>query len=597
MLCEAALLVLFSWTLAYHLIASLQLAAHWIWLPFVLILSAAGGASVRCWRQELRADPGDLRLFSGALLLGSVLSLLVLIISRPDADDVQYFHRALLQLRDLGQPFISKEMIHNVPNLPLSSVITVTSYELFVAMAANLLGIDPLFAFHNLGAIAASILFVITYVLLFREFGLGRVASLAATVLVGAFMLTDGNVHRSFGNVTIVRIWQGKAIMWSLMIPLCMLMSYRYMALPRLGRFLPVLMISVVAAGLSSSGLFMVPAMTFAVSLAFVLSRGPTREGLLRACQLNLASSYSACILLAMLLGWLPTFPLEQLFTEWPATWAKNLQLVIDGPWTLARNLILLTIVPAVLLPVASRRFVVMLSLVLAGLFTNPVTGPVFLEILHAGAYWRLAYLFPVPLCAGLLAGSVLAVGRRPREHAAKIAVGLLAFASIAVAYEHSPVAPPPGRSPVWRKQPTEYRFPPRELDFSREVASLLGGRSLLAPESIVHVLPLLNPDVQLEAARAFQTRFTFDIAGQGDEGIRRARAQLFVTGCRRSPERVAALKLSIDGGVDAVVLGGCRPAAQLAMRRLLASYGGIWKLARRSGGYTLLLRTGEKEE
>ncbi|MBW2242373.1 MAG: hypothetical protein JRH01_10330 [Deltaproteobacteria bacterium] len=595
MLCEAALAVLFSWTLAYHLIASLQLAAHWIWLPFMLLLSASGWASLKHWRRALLAGPGDLRLLSAALLLGGVLGLLVLIVSRPDADDVQYFHRALLQLRGLGQPFIVTEMIHDVAELPLSSVLTVTSYEFFVAMSADLLGIDPLMAFHNLGAIAASMLFVFAYVLIFGELGLGRMTSIAATALVCAFMLVDGNVHRSLGNVTLVRIWQGKAIMWSLMVPLAMLMSYRYLVLPSLGRFLPVLMVSVAAGGLSSSGLFMVPALTFAVSAAFVLSRGPTRENLGLAFRVNLASTYSGCILAAMMLGWLPTYPLEQLYITWPATWMANLQLVIDSPWTLARNIILLIAVPAVLLPRPFRSFVILLTLVLAALFTNPLTGPVFLKLLQSGAYWRLAYLFPVPLCAGLLVRCFLAVGQGPRERGAELVVGLLAFASIALAYDHSPIAPGPGRSHVWLKQPMEYRFPPAELEFSRTVADQLDGRHLLAPESIVHVLPLLNPNIQLETARAFQTQFAFEIAGRKEEGLRRMAAQYVVTGCRSAPGPAAALKGSVDGGVDAVVLGGCGPKSQLAIRQLLASYGGDWKVARRSGGYTLLLREDEK--
>ena len=72
MLCEAALVVLFSWTLAYHLIAPLRLAAHWIWLPFLLLLATVGGASFRYWRRDLRGGRGDLRFLSGALLLRSL---------------------------------------------------------------------------------------------------------------------------------------------------------------------------------------------------------------------------------------------------------------------------------------------------------------------------------------------------------------------------------------------------------------------------------------------------------------------------------------------------------------------------------------------
>jgi len=590
---EVGLQILSSWTLAYHLCIALKLPARIVYLPFALLLAALVFESAPRWRRALRDASRPALAFSAVVVsLGAGIGFLGLFVSRPDADDLQYFYRPLLQLSQLGQPFIRSEMIHNVANLPLSWVLTVTSYEFLVAMGAHLFGIDPLFAYHDLAPFAASIFLVITYVLVFRHFGLERGSALGGALLVCIFLLIDGNTHRSFGSVTLARLWQGKALMWTLLIPLSLLASHRYLERPGAAAFLRVLMIAIGAGGLSSSGLFLIPAMILSASIAFVLTQGPSRPLLGRAMRLNLASSYSGCILLAMSLGWLPTYSLDALFGSWPGTWAGNLQLVVDGARGLARDLILLFAVPALFLSRPYGRFFVVLSVVLIALFTNPVSGPLFLKLLQPGAYWRLAYLFPLPLCAGLLARTFAEPDLARSARRLRIGVALLAVGSIVVAYDHSVLTPGPDMPLVWVKSPSDYRFPPREYEFCAPLAGELDGRNLLAPESIVHVLPLLDPSIHLETARALQTRFAFASAGMPEEGRRRVAAQRLVTDCRRSRAGVAALVRSLEHGVDAVVLGRCDAGRRARLKAWLEARPGGWVVADERLGYTLLLRT-----
>jgi hypothetical protein len=305
---------------------------------------------------------------------------------------------------------------------------------------------------------------------------------------------------------------------------------------------------------------------------------------------LNLASTYNACILLAFMLDLLPIYAMGELFAGWGSSWNENLGLVAGNGLTLARDLLLLLVLPAFLLPAPQGRFLVLLSLVLVAVFANPLTGPIFFELLSAGVYWRVAYLFPLPLCAGLLAPAFARSGPTGAPIGRRVVIASLALASIALAFERAPFMPGKDMSPVWLKRPLDYRFSHRAHSFSLAVAESLDGHSLLAPQAIVHVLPLLNPAVRLESARSHQTEFTFFRAGREVDGRLRVKAQELVTNCQSSPIHVSALAKAVEGGVDAVVLGTCPAESRRQVEELLRSFGS-WSVAHESAGYTLLLR------
>src|SRR5262249_16943396 len=112
------------------------------------------------------------------------------------------------------------------------------------------------------------------------------------------------------------------------------------------------------------------------------------------------------------------------------------------------------------------------------------------------------------------------------------------------------------GKSPpVTLKLPWEYRFVPDDLAFSRSVADRLQNANLLAPESVLVVVSLLNPTIRLEAARFFATAISFDMIGQHDEGLRRVAAVRLIDLCVRSSEGDKALLKSIQNGVNAIVV------------------------------------------
>ena len=234
------LLELFVGTLtAWVIVFNLALYGRWpivllealfpvIWL---LLFAAIARPRVRGFRFMSRRE---LVFARNTLVLGCLLGLLVLVASRPDADDVGYMYRDLIDASSPGNPFTVNPFI--VPfqgrQIEIPFLSENEAYEAMVVVAAKIMRIDPLLAYHNLFAFLAAIVWVITYALLFRRFRVPRSKVWLALLTTITFLLLDGNLHRTFGNFSLIRIWQGKIIVWAILGPAFMLFVLRFLARP-----------------------------------------------------------------------------------------------------------------------------------------------------------------------------------------------------------------------------------------------------------------------------------------------------------------------------------------------------------------------------
>ncbi len=588
---EAALQVLASWTLAYHLCLLARLPAELIVAPFAAFVLPLFALSARRWSRaisRLRSPTArrnrNARFLLATFALCLVTSGFTLFTSKPDRDDFSFFHRALVQLSRPDAPFTLEDTGHNRGGLPaLSLPHAMTSYEHGVAMSASLLGADPLWAYQNAGAFVAAFLLPLVYLLLYRELGLRKTAALTSTGVALLFLILDGNQHQSFGNFGLVRCWQGKVILVMLGVPATLLFAHRFLRRPSLQHFGGVALAGIAAVGLSGSGIFMSPILVAGASAAYLFGYGPSRSRLRRAVLLNLASFYCAGIAVAFFLGFLPQPADTSVWEAFGTTdWRANLDLVIGGTPALLRDLLILVALPWVALKPVSSRFLIGLSLALCLMFANPLMGPFWIGQLHTTAYWRLAYLLPLPLCAGLAVSALPSRGRTRRQ--ALLGAGAVATVALAtgIAYKSSVL------SGTALKPAGEYRFEPVPLAFSRSALAFLRGRNVLAPPELVVVLGLLDPGMRFESGRPRHTRHVFRNAGERAEGERRVAAQQRVTLGEPSPRLDAAFRSSLRNGVDAVVF---ESMSHQEVSQLMASEPGRWEV-KRALGYVLIFRS-----
>lgn len=589
---ELALALLGCWTLAYHCALALELPARAVAWPFLALLVPAFAllrGRARQAARDLRHESGHL---AGVLGLGAALGAISLFVTVHTPDDFNFFHRALFQLGHLAEPFARAATGFDTAGLgAISPLHGLTSYEPGVALGAWLLGLDPLAAYHNATVFGANVLLAVVYVALLRQLGVSRGGALAGTALIFVFFFLESPERRGFGAMY-RQLWLGRSLQWALLFPMLVLLSLRFLEAPGPRALVPVLLAGVCAIGLSGTGVFLVPGLIAALSLAGWAAAGGSLRAAPRPAALNLGSLYCIAIAALVLSGVLPApVDLSVWQDQLPADWRSNLALSLGGAAPLARDACLLVVVPLLLLAGRERRFLLALVTALVVLFTNPFTGPLWIDAVQPGAYWRVAFLFPVPLCVGLLGAGLFALheaGSRTPLRLAVVSLGLVAVVT-SFALEARTASGRIGAL-AW-KAPWQTRLPSGTARFARLAAPELAGRDVLAGQGMAWMLALLEPTARFEAVRALDTLHLFRNAGREAEGARRVRAAHWAGRCRALPAGAAAARESMARGVSALVYADCPGPVAAERASVLASAPGAWSQAVREAGWVLWLR------
>jgi hypothetical protein len=598
---ELCLEIFCSWTLAYELCLLFRAPTILILIPFVLFICPMLLVSLRHWKAAA-SEPIDWPVLSSLMLVALAVGSFTLIARRPDLDDFMYFHRALGSLVAVNKPILTEDPPLDAPGITIGTVLHhMTSYEMFAAMTAKLFRLDPLWFYQNAMPFIAAVIVPFVYYFLYREFDVGKTASIVATALALLFLFIDGNTHRSFGNFAFVRLWQGKSIVITLLLPATFLLTRTFLMRPGKMALFRLATIGVSGVGLSEVGVYLIPIMVLALSLAYLVIERFTIPSLKKAVCLWASMFFPLMVAGGLLTGIVPKPRSTDIFVlAFPTIWWQNLQLVVDSGYTLLRDLLILFLVPALTLKGRSLWFIILLSAVLLLLFANPPMGKLWIHFLFPASYWRMMYLLPLPWLFGLLAPALAVTVRqvRPLAGVGRIALVMSVVASVSLAFEAS-VVYGVNSSPHFGlvrlidfKSPLEYQLPRAELDFVRASRGDLHGKDVLGPDNINYVIGLLDPTVRFAVTRSDYTFFGFENLGQPDEGKARLAAQLLVSTCSDSGEGGPALKHCISNGVNAIVTVACNEHPD-RIPGILASEGvGTWKEVRQADGYVLYLKT-----
>ena len=411
---EIGLFLTFSWTIAYQIIAFVRLPAYASLILTGLIFAALVVWASQYWRKIIGQPAKSYGYAAIALLLGVLAGYYTLVVSPAGSpDDVENFHRALVQIENLDQPYFLSDVIHNVEGLPfLAASFGIQAYDQLGAHLSAITGIPTLAIYHNILPFYFAIAIIATYVLLYQTFGLSKGQALGAVVLMFVFLHIDTEVSRSYGSFTFRRLWQGRALVWTYGFPILLLSTYRYFKEPNQRDLVRIALTLIAGVGFSSSGVFLMPAFIGVLSIAYFFHTSIDVTRLKRIASANAAVIYHIGFLIAIVSGVLS-------LADWTAnditvlvghndftadTWYENLGLVMTGLRTVARNLLIVIVIPAITLKDSNRRLMVLFSLLAILVFMMPITAPIWFGVLSGHVYWRLYYLLPLPFSFGLLA-------------------------------------------------------------------------------------------------------------------------------------------------------------------------------------------------
>ncbi len=512
-----------SWLIAYRICVTFQLPI-WASVILYLFLLSAGIWAYRRWFNQDSQENTPPWFVPVILLMGAVIGITTLFFSRPDGDDTSYIGIVRLETESLNNQFSVYEFrLAGLDEQP-EEAYRAFPYEAFVATTSNLVGIEPVQSYHNLAMIFISTWWVIVYAMLFRAMGLAHRYILVAILLAILFLFIDGNLHRTHGNFSFMRLWQGKVIMIAILLPQVLLGSLRFFQTPNPLNWLRLCAASLIAAEFSRSGIFLIPPILAACVVAGMwsgLSRWRTGIMMLLAGWFPVALG-----LWIVLTGVLPsllsnnTEPKNRNSTqEMPpmeAEWRDLMQEIrleireqqvnlVQSPqdfspnWYeniyssgIGSNIILLRDAVLLLLPILLIRqregkFLTIYNLMIILLVATPITGPIVINLIGNTGYWRVLFLLSLPLCFGLLVNltqwSVFNRQGLIRWLVAVVAVGLCLGG-----FRRSILDPFNGVEP---KAPWELRVAAGDRAVVDETEIILKGQSVVAVQPLSFTISL----------------------------------------------------------------------------------------------------------
>ncbi|WP_165964174.1 DUF6077 domain-containing protein, partial [Actinomadura sp. KC216] len=414
-----------------------------------------------------------------ALLTGAGFAVASLFIVNSDGDDAYFVSRSVATATTGEIPL--KDVIFTPGTADeISGEPPVASIEVLAGAMARLLGVPAAsFVWYLL-------LPAVTFVAVWALWRLVRAWAPRNAPLcfaVGAvYLLWSGMGGASLGSFHLLRMWQGKAMLVSALVPLLFVYLTRWAERRTRGDLALLAAAGVAAVGLTSSAVFVVPLVAGAAAVALIAA-GRVLAGL-AACA---AMAYPVGAALAVKLLYGDTSVVGRVHDA-PGSYRWVLLHaalgVIGGcavwlsPWTARRG------VPAL---IAAGVAAALTVLIVPGVLEAAA------DVTGAGqVLWRTMWVVPAPALIGLLAAVRIPLG--PWSGPARAAVTAAPAAVLAVAL----VA---GGTPVWSESNGSvvasrpaWKVPASAVGTARDVVALAGTDGLvLMPSGVMRVVPLLT--------------------------------------------------------------------------------------------------------
>jgi hypothetical protein len=346
--------------------------------------------------------------------IAGVCLCVVLVVHRPDIDDAFYINLAVAAADMPSQPLMSGDTMLGVSGLPMHMPAhRIHSYELWNGALSYITGIPAIYCFHWIAAGLVAIGVPLSHARLFRLLTPKHwVWAVAVLVVV---LLASGETHRSYGNFSFVRLWQGKAIYLFFFMPLVYAYGIRFALRPGIASWTLLCAAQIGALGCSSSAVWAAPA---GALMALCCGLRPTRRGLATFAVGALASSY------VLIAGWLLRGELQPMLATEIREFHFGAQFDSALTHVFGISRLLQFGVASVLLAWAcwgaglARRFAIVFPLAVWLVLLNPYWDNWVAANLTGPSFWRAMWSLPAPILMTLILVAPLQFGRNGSRRA-----------------------------------------------------------------------------------------------------------------------------------------------------------------------------------
>ncbi len=507
---------LYAWTASYLVFYCLATG--------FLILALLG----RQWHETTpagepeRPAPRLTALEKGALALLVVCAVVVTLVAhRADKDDSYYMNVVVSALDHPDRQLMLKhDHMYGEENLPsFNGPYRVHPYELLLAVLSHLTRVPPGFFYYLLFPTLFAVLVILVHVLALGQLA-GR-GTVWGAWLVFIVLVTWGDVFRSYGNFSFVRLYQGKAVLVSILIPAVIYYACVFTRTRTRRSGLLLFASQLAAVGFSATALVTAPLAAATVLLGSLLE-GRNRLRLLRA-------GFVAILVIVLLGGTIMVltrhaghglnprrYPSLSVATV-VSTAGNGLRTVGGNGLRAYLALFCLLVVSVSALPDRRRKDIAALALGSMVLVFNPV-APFLAGMLNHTLTWRLFWSVPMPLFVGLAGIGFWAAGPR----IGPVRTGTLLLPVLALAFLLAG-----GRWTLSHQNYVRLGMPGYKVDDNYRIAQrinrLTGPRDLvLAPWGVSVWVPTLRHHPRLVGVRPMHLGIIKRAMGKREARLRR---------------------------------------------------------------------------
>ena len=298
---------------------------------------------------------------------------------------------------------------HSVPlELP---IYRLHAYELLVATLSEVFGVDHKIFYYMIlapmfGAVAILVHWRLAQHLIPRH-------AIAMVVAWLVLIIALGQSHREFGNFAFVRMYQGKSILVTVALPLCLLLGLRFAEAPDWRRALALGMAVIASLGMSSSALITVPFVVAAALCGGLLGASRASATLVVAGGLV---SLAVLIAIGVVLVMAMNTASQVVYGESTPGAGDGLATVLGKDTLGAFVLALFPFASLFVTDVRRRRLYATTTLFFLIVVLNPWTAPLLSKMLDSALLWRLFWSVPFLVSASIsmTAIAVLAADKLP---------------------------------------------------------------------------------------------------------------------------------------------------------------------------------------
>ena len=448
-----------------------------------------------------------------------------LIANRPDADDSFYLSIPATLLRFRDQPILLHDTIYHDLSQPIQLLVyRVHSYEVLIGTLAKLLNLPPIVVAHTLLPPCFAGLTIIGWTQLLKVISPRHWASALVALFLCVLML--GEAHHSYGNFAFVRLFQGKAVLATTIVPIVIYLIIVFSRSGSLRHWLLLFAAQIGAVGMSSTAIFIIPIVAI---IAFASAWRPRAGATTRLAIGLAASSYVAMAgfwLIAITHGgegFANSHDLPSMF---------DMLMDTFGSWSMAIVLTTLLCAWAFTETASTRAFFIGFALGFFLLVLNPFTMNFVAHHLSGySTYWRLTWVAPIPCMFAVIAIGVYGRWKtiQPNRFVGNTIV-VCACVAIAMLFSHiNSLRPANGVAlgePGLKVVKSDFAVAQQIVMTEPENSVVLAPEvvAMWIPTFVVHPIPL--------AVRALYLKASFGVA----EGDRRLELMQYVSGANRTP-------------------------------------------------------------